>query len=340
MSMKYKIGILGCGDFLRWMSNDILSSGQVAVKALFDPDTARAEKYASLLGGSAVKTADEIFNDPEISIVCLFVPPWIRKDMVLKAAAAGKHILATKPLGSNAEDCAEMVKAVGDKVKCGIIYRRTGNAMVETLKGIFDSGVIGKLAVYKQDWLHHYPEWNQWATDPKKNGGPFMDAMIHNLNIARYLMGSPVTACTYFSDNYAHALMCNDTEFMKLDFAVNGSAHLFITWAADLAVYSKDGNDREHIDIFYMITDQGWRVTEGAVDCKPSIIASRDGQTRHWEIKAPAGTQFDRFAASLAQGSALPSDIPDILEAYEDIKLLRDAEKNPERKFPVNLELI
>jgi len=38
---------------------------------------------------------------------------------------------------------------------------------------------------------------------------------------------------------------------MKLDFTENDAAHLFITWAADLALYCEEGNDREHIDLFY-----------------------------------------------------------------------------------------
>jgi hypothetical protein len=80
-------------------------------------------------------------------------------------------------------------------------------------------------------YLHHDPQWNTWALDRDKNGGPFMDAMVHNLNIARYLMGRPMTACTFFSDSHAHQLPCADTEAMKCDFADNG-ATLFDAFAA------------------------------------------------------------------------------------------------------------
>jgi predicted dehydrogenase len=153
-----------------------------------------------------------------------------------------------------------------------------------------------------------------------------MDAMIHNLNIARYLMARPVTRAAFFGDSHAHDLPCNDTEFMKVDFEDRGSAHLFITWAADLEQTSLEGNYREHIDLFYMVTDQGWRVTETEGG---KIEASREGVRKVFEIEKLGDSVFDRFANTLDSGGELPSDIPSIREAYEDIKLLRDAMASP-----------
>ncbi|NLF38326.1 Gfo/Idh/MocA family oxidoreductase [bacterium] len=336
---KHNIGVIGCGDFLRWQADAIRTSKSINVKSLFDTDPARAEKYAGRIGGAVVTSADAIFADKAIDVVCLFVPPWVRRGLVEKATQAGKHIIATKPLGPAVEDCAAMVSAVERaKIKCGIIYRRTDHAASETYRKIFDSGEIGRLALYKHDWIHHYPEWNQWATDPEKNGGPFMDAMIHNMNMARYLMGRPATFCTYFSDNHAHpGLKCNDTEFMKLDFDGNGSAHLFITWAADLAVYSKDGNDREHIDLFYMVTDQGWRLTDAWKDGKMIITASKDGTARQWTVEPPAKTSFDAFAECIDSNGPLPPNIPGVREAFADIKLIKDADQNRGVRFAVKM---
>ena len=334
MNKTYSLGIIGCGDFLRWQADTIKDSKNVQVKALFDPMKERAQKFAEIFGGIAVDSSDDILNDPEIDVVCLFVPPWLRKDLVLKAVQNGKQILATKPLGATIEDYDEMAKTVGDKVNCGVLYRRTGYEACEQYRKIFDSGEIGNLALYKQDWLHHYPEWNTWATDPVKNGGPFMDAMIHNMNVAKYLMSSKPAKCTFFSDKHSHPDMtCGDTEFMKLDFANGESAHLFITWAADLAVYSKEGNDREHIDITYMITDQGWRLTEDKVDGVYSIIASKDGKTKVWPIDSIGESIYDRFADFLAGTAEWPSDLPNIQEAADDIRLIRTAYKNNGIKF-------
>ncbi len=341
MADTKKLGILGCGDFLRWMAPGIKNSNDVEVAKLFDPDKSRAEDYAAKLGGVAVDADTDILEDDGIDIVALFVPPWIRRGLIERAVASGKHILTTKPLGATVEDCKAMVEAVEQAgVQCGVIYRRTGCAPIETYKHIFDSGEVGKLALFKEDWLHHYPEWNEWATDPERNGGPFMDAMIHNMNIARYLMGRPAKRVAYFSEDFAHPdIKCNDTEFMKLDFD-GGSAHLFITWAADLEVFSKEGNDREHIDIIYMITDQGWRLTEGEGPDGFTITASKEGQTKQWVAKSLPQTTFDAFAGLIDSGGEnRPGDLPSIREAYEDIKIMRDAEKSLGQTVDVDVSL-
>lgn len=324
---KHRMGIIGCGDFLRLSVDALKKSTHVDVVALFDLNNDAARKYAAELGGAVVETVDEIFDDADIDIVCIFVPPWARRDLLTRAVGAGKHVLTTKPLGSSVEDCAAMAEAVGDKVRCCVIYRRTGAAEFETYKSVLDSGEVGKLALMRHDWIHHYPEWNQWATDPQKNGGPFMDAEVHQLNIVRYLMGRPATQCAFFSDNLAHPeLKCGDTDFMKIDFEGNGSAYLFITWAADLEVYSKDGNYREHIDITYFVTDKGWRLTTETVEGQRVVQASRNGEIKTWPIQPLPGTVYDRFAQSIDANAPLPTDISDIRDAYEDIRILKTAE--------------
>ena len=155
MSGKLRIGIIGCGDFLRLRAADLLSSRQVEVKLLYSPvNSANAERYAEIFGAKAADSPEAIINDPEIDVVCVFVPPFVRKEYVLAAAKAGKQIVATKPLAADLSDAREMTEAV----------EQAG----EAYKEIFSGGEFGKLALYKQDWLHHYPTWNRWATDPKK----------------------------------------------------------------------------------------------------------------------------------------------------------------------------
>ena len=171
MEKIWNIGILGCGDFLRWQKDSILNSHNVAVQKLYDPDCIRAEKFARKMGGLAVSHEDEIFEDTEIDIVFLFVPPHLRLHLVKKAVNSGKHIITTKPIAPNLEEAMEIRDIIGDKVTCGVIYLRTGDAFLNCARDLFSDGELGKLSLYRQDWLHHYPSWNTWALDPAKNGG-------------------------------------------------------------------------------------------------------------------------------------------------------------------------
>lgn len=324
MGDTLNLGIVGCGDFLRWQADDIRRSKRVKVVKLYDPRRAEAEKFAAMLGGVAVDGEDEILGDPAVDAVALFVPPWVRRDLFVRAAREGKHVITTKPLGSTVAECEVMQEAArGANIKAGAIYNRTGNAFVETAKRVFESGRFGRLALYRQDWIHAYPKWNKWAVDPDKNGGPFMDAMIHNLNTANYLMGRPIAACTLFSDNLAHPeLRCPDTECMVARYEGGGVAHLFITWAADLATHSTEGNDREHIDLFYMVTDKGWRITDECRAGTRCLVASREGKQEEVPVENAAQTCYDAFAEHVADG-AYPRVFATLEEAARDIAAVR-----------------
>ena len=68
-------------------------------------------------------------------------------------------------MASNTAAAEKLFDIVNGKVKCAVFYGRSGNASVETLKEILRSGEIGKLSLYKEDWLHHYP-WELSALLP------------------------------------------------------------------------------------------------------------------------------------------------------------------------------
>ena len=322
MKELYQAGLIGCGDFLRWLIDDLNASKRFRVARTFDIDKEKSARRAKELNAIPVEHEDAIFQDPNIDIVLIFTPPWVRVDLVKKAVKARKHIITTKPLANNLQDALKIEQLVKDSVECAVIYGRTGNPGVECLKTLFKSGEIGKLALYKEDWFHHYPTWNNWATLPEKNGGPFMDAMIHNLNKAIYLTGDEVSSCIFFSDNHAQQLACNDTESLKVNFEGGASAHLFITWAADLEVYAADGNDREHIGIAHMITDEGWYVTEESAAEGSVIRARKDNKVREWPVEPLPYTPYDDFVIRMERGEKQNSNLE---MAVKDIEILEKA---------------
>ncbi len=336
MNQPYKLGIIGCGDFLRIQVAGLKNSKLVQVKSLFDVDAKHAQNYADQVGGHVAASAEAILEDKTIDIVCPFVPPWLRKDLMVRAAGAGKHILATKPQAGSAADAQEIAAAVKN-VRAGVIYKRTGEGWVETLRQVFASGEVGRLALFRHDWCHHYPQWNNWALDVDKNGGPFMDAEIHQLNLARHLMGRPMVRAIMYCEKLAHPdLSCPDTEMVKAEFAGNGSALMFITWANDLEVRSKEGNFRESVEVFYMVSDQGWRLTREGTPGAFQVVASRDGKKRAWpEFKYPASV-YDRFAQAVRSGGAFPPDIATVEMARDDIVLVRSLLAQPGKPMEVN----
>lgn len=335
MSKTYKTGVIGCGDYARIMAAELNNSKRLNIVKSFDPNEEQTKRFVEMVGGAAVQNADDIYGDAEIEVVLLFVPPWVRRTEIEKAAAAGKHIITTKPMAPSLEDADAIIKAVQDAdIQCAVFYRRASDPAVDALKKLFESREIGQLSLYKEDWIHHYPQWNDWATDPEKNGGPFLDAMVHNLNSVNYLMGTDATSVCFFSDNHAQHLKCNDTESMKLDYGPGRSAHLFITWAGDLKVHSLDGNQRDHIGICHMVTDRGWFVTTEWADGKQIIKGVKNDQVKTWPVEKPERTAYDEFIVAMESGQPQKHDVT---IAWKDCRIMDEAVKHPGEVRMLNL---
>ena len=323
----YNVGVIGCGDYLRRQANLILASNRIRITQVFDLDRNRANAAAQLFGAAVADSAESVIEDRSIGIVLLFTPPWARKALVNCAVRNRKHIIMAKPLAAHLSDADVIRDTVGNRVSCAVFYRRSVNPVYQTMKTAFDSGQIGKLVLYKEDWLHHYPVWNSWATDRERNRGPFMDAMIHTLNIARYLIAGQIKGLTFFSDNYAGRVKCPDTEFLKLDFLPRASAHLFISWAADLAIYDRGGNDREFLIQSTMITDEGWYVSE-VVQPQSNVNvvqARREDTVLEWPVPAVVESPYDGFVAAMESGEPQAYSLED---AWIDTYILEQAMQN------------
>jgi len=81
------------------------------------------------------------------------------------------------------------------------------------------------------------------------------------------------------------------------------------------------------IDIFYLVTDQGWRITKEWGANGAQIVASRGGVQKTWPSVELCGSVFDRFAAAIDTDAALPEDIISVEMAAEDIHFLRALEQ-------------
>jgi predicted dehydrogenase len=295
------------------------------VTSVYDPNREAAEAAAQKLGARTVDSADAIFNDSGIDVVLAFTPPFTRRELVEKSVAAGKEVITTKPLAPSLEDARAIAEATANG-RCLVIYKRTGNPQVQTLKRVLDSGEVGSLALYHHDWIHHYPYWAPWAIDPRKNGGPLVDALIHNLNTARFLAGREITAYGYHGYRLAQEFGIPDTELLVVDFEGGATAHLSITWAADLAIYDVKANDRERIDVNFVATDKRWLLRFETRDGRPMVNATRDGQIRLYPVVAPSVSLYDRWAEDIEAGRPVETSAQ---EALRDIELCLHATANP-----------
>src|SRR5579862_9511558 len=112
-------GILGTANIARKNWKAIRNAGNSALVAVASRDRTRATRFINDCQAAAPQPAvpaacgsyEEILERKDVDAVYIPLPTGVRKEWVLRAAAAGKHVLSEKPCGVSAADVKEMMDA-------------------------------------------------------------------------------------------------------------------------------------------------------------------------------------------------------------------------------------
>ena len=147
---------------------------------------------------------DEMIANEEIDMVDICLPTYLHKEYAIRMLKAGKHVLCEKPMALCSEDCREMIRVAEEcdrKLMVGMCLRFEPSYLY--LKKCVDSGCFGKLKYIHMDRLSPLPRWSfeHWFRDTAKSGGCLVDMHIHDVDMARFLLGEPkAVSCMSYDD--------------------------------------------------------------------------------------------------------------------------------------------
>jgi predicted dehydrogenase len=112
-------GILGAADIARKNWQAILNSGEGVIAAVASRDADRASRFVADCQAQcpfpqvpvAVAGYEALLARPDVDAVYIPLPTGLRKEWVLRAAAAGKHVVCEKPCAISVADLREMIAA-------------------------------------------------------------------------------------------------------------------------------------------------------------------------------------------------------------------------------------
>jgi predicted dehydrogenase len=118
-SGKIRWGILGAAEIARKNWKAIGNTGNSTVAAVASRDLERCRRFIAECQAEApmaalpeaINSYEALLDSPGIDAVYIPLPTGVRKKWVLRAAAAGKHILCEKPCAVSAADLHEMIEA-------------------------------------------------------------------------------------------------------------------------------------------------------------------------------------------------------------------------------------
>lgn len=144
----------------------------------------------------------DALNDDEIDGVVVVTPTAYHKDIVVAAAAAGKHVMCEKPMAMNEEECEIMIKACEDAgVKLQLAFMRRFDESFQHAKERIDAGEIGDVVLVKS--LTHGPSIPKpWMYDITKSNGPLAEVSSHDIDALHWYSGSYVDEVFAIAGNY------------------------------------------------------------------------------------------------------------------------------------------
>ncbi|MBW4839524.1 MAG: inositol 2-dehydrogenase [Paenibacillaceae bacterium] len=189
---KVRIGVIGAGRIGKIHVDNLRRLQQAEVVAISDLYAdAELEEWAKEREIPIV-TADSnaIIHHPDIDAVFICSSTDSHVPLIKSAARSGKHIFCEKPISMDilqTEEALEEVRRAGVKLQVG--FNRRFDHNFRRVREHVESGAIGDVHLIKITSRDPSPPPESYIA---VSGGIFMDMMIHDFDMARYLSGSEV----------------------------------------------------------------------------------------------------------------------------------------------------
>ncbi len=188
-----RFGIVGFGlHAVRRLLPGFALAKQCKVSALSRRDRVKAAQAAREYGIEHVfSSTEELCRCPDVNAVLVTTPNVCHLSDVLTAVSAGKPVLCEKPMGMNAAECEQMVKAARQaSVMLGVAQIFRFEQSTARLRERIAAGEIGQPLTARAEFfypgLHHA---RTWLYDRSvAGGGPVADVGVHCIDVLRYIL--------------------------------------------------------------------------------------------------------------------------------------------------------
>lgn len=186
--MKVKLGIIGFGGMGKWHEQNATRVTDVEIIAICDNDPEKL-KAADGKGYALYSQVDELLRDDDVNTVLLTVPNHLHKEMAIKAAQAGKHIIDEKPAALNVAEFDEMTAAAeAHNVLLTVHQNRRWDRDFQITKKVVTEKMIGEVFTIESRLHTANGRIHEWHLYKKYGGGMLYDWGVHLIDQAMQMM--------------------------------------------------------------------------------------------------------------------------------------------------------
>lgn len=190
--MKLKYAVIGYGFIGRRHVDTLKSFEESDCVAVCDINPLRRkeaeEKYPDM---EIYDNADALFEKADIDGVIISANNNQHKELVIKAARAGKHIICEKPA---AMSVAELDEMVAETEKAGVTFtvhqQRRFDKDFRCVKECYDKKLVGNIYTIQSSLYGYNGNMHDWHVHKAEGGGMLYDWGVHLIDQILYMVDS------------------------------------------------------------------------------------------------------------------------------------------------------
>lgn len=301
--------------------------------AVYSRDQSRADAFAGThCADAAYSDLDAMLADPRVEAVFVASPNHLHAPQVIRAAAAGKHVLCEKPMANTPSAAAAMVAACRDHgVTLGLGFELRFHPAHLWARKLLDEDAIGRIRLAHGQWgrgnrgePEHLPRTGlrEWWETPELIGDAsvLVGLGVHVFDLFRFLLRDDVVEVVAMTDGQTDHQPLEHIATIAL--RMNGGAiaqvmcgRMLPDTQNDLALYGSDGR--------FATKETIWEARLGSAQ----IVSAAENRSESWEYdylanfvaeledfhdalntgRSPAATGEDGHAAARITAAAIES---------------------------------
>jgi len=185
-------------------TKDFISRKDVQVTAMWDENSVRGKAFAEKFAINFEPDLGALLKRNDVDAVCVNTPTSMHRDVIVKAASAGKHIFTEKVLALTSAECAEIKAAIeknGVKFCISFPHRTLSHNLFA--KKVVDEQLLGKVTYLRMRNAHNgasagwLPE--HFYNEAECGGGAMIDLGAHPMYLIPWLLGKPAKMSSTFT---------------------------------------------------------------------------------------------------------------------------------------------
>jgi myo-inositol 2-dehydrogenase/D-chiro-inositol 1-dehydrogenase len=182
------VAFLGVGRMGETHLRNLVGLSGVRVVAVADPNREAAERGKSISNAEVALTdIEKAITNPGVDAVVIVTPTETHARLIELAVKAGKAVFSEKPIALDLTETSRVVGLAQEKgASVQIGFMRRFDPGYAKAKARITAGELGKLETFRALSRDTYPPSLNFL---KSSGGLFLDMAVHDLDLARFLVG-------------------------------------------------------------------------------------------------------------------------------------------------------